>query len=129
MNNEFVIFDWNEKGYGGLSKRDLRDLSDGLFGNSSIYATPICGYKNDNDVNLLKIELTNAKFRLLNSVMGNNYVEKLSLKSDTHNFIFNRYDFKETTINLRDYDPGKISFDSYSNITLVYIYINYILKT
>lgn len=101
----------NEKVYGGLSVDDIRDLSGEQFNCFPHYDCSVV-----NDIVFLKLKIINVNKIPLDDLIGNKYAENLSLKSNTHNFIFKSFSFDKFTTDLNGYDPGKISVGTFSSI-------------
>lgn len=120
-NEEKVIhtYNWDERIYGGLSKTEIRNLSDGVFFND-VFTTVIDCVETKGRMEF-KLELENAMKHKLDSSMGELYAFKLSESSTTHNFEFIKYDYSIQTVDLHDYEPTKIAVGTFTEITHVYI--------
>ena len=123
------INDWKSKLFCGLSKREIRDLSEGVFNEGYGIFGSLVNFKQNAKDNTasLRIELDNASPEDVTSEMGKNYANILSANSDTHKFIFKNYRFKNEQIDLSSYSP-KIAPGKFEDAVQVYIIIRAELK-
>lgn len=121
MNAEIKTNDWKLKLFGGLNKNQIRELSNGLFDNYMVFSTLKKAEIKENDTVLLTIELDNSNINLLNYDMCNNYSNRLSLSSETHDFKFKSFKFVNKKEDLHFCEPSKIMRGKL--VTIEYIYI------
>lgn len=129
MKNEIInTHDWELKIFGGLSKNQIRELSDGLFG-SFVFATlKEAIFIDENETISLSIELANANIKDMDNNKSFNYVKELSLNSESHNFNFKNYYVDSKMEDLHGYEPSKIPVGTYSEIKTVFIILEAVRK-